>query len=67
MAVHPNHQKKGLGDAILKALLVKIKSDAPADGEPYISLLADGPGRPLYVKNGFVESAPGSIGMILKS
>jgi GNAT superfamily N-acetyltransferase len=66
MAVHPNHQKRGLGDAVLKALLAKIKQDAPADGEPYVSLLADGPGRPLYMKNGFVESAPESLGMILK-
>ncbi|KAJ5771053.1 Acyl-CoA N-acyltransferase [Penicillium nucicola] len=67
MAVDPGHQRKGLGDAILKALLAKIKQDAPADGKPYISLLADGPGRPLYAKNGFVESAPASLGMVLKN
>ncbi|KAJ5633444.1 Acyl-CoA N-acyltransferase [Penicillium lividum] len=67
MAVHPEHQKKGLGDAILKALLWEIKTRAPADGKPYISLLADEAGRKLYFKNGFVESAPESLGMVLKS
>ncbi|KAJ5771569.1 Acyl-CoA N-acyltransferase [Penicillium odoratum] len=67
MAVHPEHQKKGLGDAILKALLWKIRTRAPADGKPYISLLADEAGRKLYSKNGFVESAPESLGMVLKS
>ncbi|KAJ5931144.1 Acyl-CoA N-acyltransferase [Penicillium verhagenii] len=67
MAVHPEHQKKGLGDVILKKLLREIKQQAPSDGKPYISLLADEAGRKLYFKNGFVESAPGSLGMVLKS
>lgn len=66
MAVHPEHQKRGLGDAIVKALLRKIKQEAPKDGEPYISLLADKPGRRLYERNGFVETAPHSLGMMLK-
>ncbi|KAJ5852732.1 uncharacterized protein N7529_012117 [Penicillium soppii] len=66
MAVHPEHQKRGLGDAIVKELLRKIKQEAPQDGKPYISLLADGPGRRLYEKNGFVETAPSSIGMVLE-
>ncbi|KAJ5354926.1 hypothetical protein N7541_005970 [Penicillium brevicompactum] len=65
MAVHPEHQKRGLGDAIVKALLQKIKQEAPEDGTPYISLLADRPGRRLYEKNGFVETAPHSLGMML--
>ena len=65
MAVDPGHQRKGLGDAVLKQLVRKIKEDSPADSKPYISLLADEPGRRLYSNNGFVESAPHSLGMIL--
>lgn len=64
MAVDPKHQKRGLGDAIVKALLQRIQQKAPNDGKPYISLLADGPGRRLYEKNGFVETAPHSLGMV---
>lgn len=65
MAVHPGHQRKGLGDQILKKLLHRISTTAPSDGKPYISLLADESGRSLYRKNGFVETAPHSLGMIL--
>ncbi|KXG52907.1 Acyl-CoA N-acyltransferase [Penicillium griseofulvum] len=67
MAVHPDHQRKGLGDVILKALVQEIYKKAPSDGNPYISLLADEAGRRLYSKNGFVESAPDSLGMVLRS
>jgi len=63
MAVHPEHQRKGLGDVILKALLWKIHNESPEDGEPYITLFADEAGRKLYYKNGFVDSAPGQLGM----
>ncbi|KAJ5812453.1 hypothetical protein N7474_008754 [Penicillium riverlandense] len=67
MAVHPGHQRKGLGDAILKTLLWKISKGAAQDGKPYISLFADEAGRRLYHKNGFVEAAPGQLGMVLPS
>ncbi|KAL2813024.1 hypothetical protein BJX63DRAFT_432309 [Aspergillus granulosus] len=63
MAVLPEHQRKGLGDVVLKELLRYIKVNAP-EGEPYVNLLADPPGRKLYDKNGFVESAPVSTGMV---
>ncbi|EHK46036.1 hypothetical protein TRIATDRAFT_220011 [Trichoderma atroviride IMI 206040] len=66
MAIHPQHQRKGLGDQILKRLLWEISAQAPKDGAPYITLMADGPGRKLYQKNGFVETAPHSLGMVLK-
>ncbi|KAJ6115447.1 Acyl-CoA N-acyltransferase [Penicillium sp. IBT 16267x] len=66
MAVHPDHQKKGLGNVILKTLLREIKKRAPSDGKPYISLLADEAGRKLYFQNGFVESAPEEMGMVLE-
>ncbi|PKX89271.1 GNAT family N-acetyltransferase [Aspergillus novofumigatus IBT 16806] len=64
MAVLPDHQRKGLGDIILKTLLAKIRSEAP-EGKPYVNLLADPPGRKLYAKNGFVESAPKELGMMM--
>ncbi|KAL5340237.1 hypothetical protein BJX70DRAFT_361863 [Aspergillus crustosus] len=63
MAVLPEHQRKGLGDVVLKALLEYIRVNAP-EGEPYVNLLADPPGRRLYQRNGFVDSAPGSVGMV---
>jgi GNAT superfamily N-acetyltransferase len=68
MAVSKDHQRKGLGDAVLKHLLHKIKSTAPVeDGfPPYINLLADPPGRKLYERNGFVYTAPRSLGMVYK-
>lgn len=68
MAVARDHQRKGLGDAILKHLLHKIKTTAPVeDGFPlYINLLADPPGRKLYERNGFGYTAPRSLGMVYK-
>lgn len=65
MAVHPDHQRKGLGDAILKALLRQIHREAPADGKPYITLFADEAGRRLYYNNGFEDAAPGQLGMAI--
>lgn len=62
MAVLPEHQRRGLGDVVLKRLLERIRTHA-AEGEPYVTLFADGPGRKLYKKNGFVEAAPAQMGM----
>lgn len=62
MAVLPEHQRRGLGDAILKRLLARIKSHA-APGTAYVTLGADAPGRKLYAKNGFKETAPKEVGM----
>lgn len=63
MAVLPLHQRRGLGDALLGALLTDIRSRAPADA--YINLLADPPGVRLYERPGFQATAPGSVGMAL--
>lgn len=67
MATLPDHQRKGLGGAILKELLAYIAINAPHDesqGEcPYVTLFADGPGRRLYEKHGFKEAAPAQMGM----
>lgn len=64
MTVLPEHQRRGLGDVMLKHLLATIKKRS-AKGLAYISLVADPPGRVLYTKNGFKESAPASLGMSL--
>jgi ribosomal protein S18 acetylase RimI-like enzyme len=64
VAVLPEHQRQGLGDEILRALLDQVRRAAPAGA--YISLLADPPGRRLYQRHGFVETAPESIGMALR-
>jgi GNAT superfamily N-acetyltransferase len=63
MAVLPEHQRRGIGAVILTSLIDRIYREAPP--EPYITLLADGPGRGLYARHGFVPTAPQSIGMKL--
>ena len=63
IAVLPEHQRRGLGGAVLSNLLEQIRLRAPSGA--YVSLLADPPGRPLYARWGFVETAPGSVGMAL--
>jgi ribosomal protein S18 acetylase RimI-like enzyme len=63
MAVLPEHQHRGIGAAVLDHLLDAIGDRAPAD--PYVTLMADAPGRALYARHGFVDTAPHSIGMVL--
>lgn len=63
MAVLPLHQRRGLGDALLSALLTDVRSRAP--GDAYVNLLADPPGVRLYERHGFEATAPGSVGMAL--
>lgn len=64
MAVLPAHQRRGIGDAVLAALLRRIAETAPPGA--YVNLLADPPGRRLYERHGFAETAPGSVGMALR-
>lgn len=61
MAVLPGHQGQGLGGAVLEHLLAAIRADAPPGA--YVSLMADGPGQPLYARHGFEDRAPRTIGM----
>ncbi len=63
MAVLPEHQRRGLGDRMLATLLDRVREHAPAGA--WINLLADPPGRRLYARHGFRETAPGSIGMAM--
>jgi ribosomal protein S18 acetylase RimI-like enzyme len=64
MAVLPEHQRRGLGNTVLTALLHHVQDHAPAGGA-HVSLLADPPGRRLYARHGFSETAPDSIAMAL--
>lgn len=63
MAVLPSFQRRGIGAAILTALVDVIADRAPAGA--YVTLLADEPGRPLYRRHGFVETAPATVSMVL--
>ena len=63
MAVLPDHQRRGIGGAILTELVDTIHASAPE--APYITLLADPPGRPLYRQHGFEPTAPRTVGMYL--
>jgi ribosomal protein S18 acetylase RimI-like enzyme len=64
LAVLPEHQRRGLGDEILRTLLDQVRQAAPPGA--YVNLLADRPGRRLYERHGFTETAPQSIGMALR-
>ena len=63
MATLPDHQRHGLGGEILEALLGAIRAVAPPGA--FVTLLADAPGRALYARHGFTDTAPDSIGMAL--
>ncbi|MCM5558523.1 GNAT family N-acetyltransferase [Pleomorphomonas sp. JP5] len=61
IAVEPDHQGRGLGKAIMSALMEELRQIAPA--EAYVSLIADGDAKHLYAQYGFEPTAPASIGM----
>lgn len=66
IATLPEHQRQGLGDAIMPNLLGRIRSHAPPGA--FVTLLADPPGRRLYERHGFKETAlysPYSAGMTI--
>ena len=61
IAVEPAHQGRGVGKAIMSALMKELRQLAPA--EAYVSLIADGDAKHLYAQYGFEPTAPASIGM----
>ena len=63
IAVHPEHGGRGLGKAIVGALVQHLDAVAPAGA--HINLQADGPAEHLYAKFGFRQTAPASVGMDL--
>ena len=63
IAVEPPHQGRGLGKAIVSAIVTHLKETAPAGA--YVSLIADGEAHRLYAQFGFKPTAPAAIGMAL--
>jgi ribosomal protein S18 acetylase RimI-like enzyme len=59
MAVHPDHQGRGLGTAMMDELVAYLDREAPPDA--YVNLFADVQG--FYERWGFAETAPESVGM----
>jgi len=61
MAVHPSHQGRGLGKAIMTSLIDQLRVSALPGA--YVSLIADGEAHRLYAQFGFKPTMPKSIGM----
>ena len=61
IAVEPEHQRRGLGKAIVGKIVEHLKQSAPAGA--HVSLIADGLAHHLYAQFGFKPTAPDSIGM----
>lgn len=61
IAIDPAHQRRGLGKAVMAALVDWLQAHAP--DRAYVSLIADGDARHLYAGFGFAETAPRSVGM----
>lgn len=59
VAVHPEHQRKGLGKRIMQALVDHVDKHAPS---AYVSLVAEPAGQKLYPQYGFQDVKP-SVGM----
>lgn len=59
VAVHPEHQRCGLGKRIMKALIDYVDAHAP---QAYVSLVAEPAAQKLYPQYGFKDVQP-SIGM----
>lgn len=59
VAVHPEHQRRGLGKRIMKALIDYVDAHAP---QAYVSLVAEPVAQKLYPQYGFKDVQP-SIGM----
>ncbi|USP72730.1 acetyltransferase, GNAT family [Curvularia clavata] len=55
VAVHPHHQRNGLGKRIVELLVGFADEHAP---HAYVSLVADLPGQQLYQKYGFEDVKP---------
>lgn len=61
IAVHPDHQGRGLGKTITQTIMSYVSRKLPVSA--YVSLIADVPANKLYEKFGFKETAPRSLGM----
>ena len=61
IAVDPADQGRGIGTAVVAALMARLREIAPA--EAHVSLIADGEAHRLYAQHGFAPTAPAAIGM----
>ncbi|KAF3035603.1 hypothetical protein E8E11_001355 [Didymella keratinophila] len=59
VAVHPEHQRRGLGKCIMQTLIDYVDANAP---QAYVSLVAEPAAQKLYPQYGFKDVQP-SIGM----
>lgn len=59
MAVHPDHQRRGLGTLVMEAIEGFVERDAPPGA--YVNLMADVDG--FYERFGYTETRPASKGM----
>ena len=64
IAIHPGHQRQGLGSRIMQALVDWLHANAPASS--YVCLIADHGAPALYQKFGFEFTAPVSVGMAMR-
>lgn len=64
IAVEPAHQGKGLGKAIMSALVARLREAAPS--RAHVALIADGEAHRLYAQYGFTLTAPGGVGMQMR-
>ncbi len=64
IAVHPQHQRQGLGTRIMESLMSYLREHAPPSA--YVSLIADEGAPELYRRFGFEPTAPASVGMALQ-
>ncbi|WP_313690963.1 GNAT family N-acetyltransferase [Halorarum halobium] len=62
MAVHPDHQRRGLGARLMDAVMTFVEADAPPGA--YVNLMADVDG--FYERFGFEETRPASKGMFYR-
>lgn len=62
IAVHPDHQGRGLGTRITRALVDWLHENAPPSA--YVNLVADVEG--FYERFGFEPTAPASVGMFIR-
>ncbi|WP_266078581.1 GNAT family N-acetyltransferase [Haladaptatus caseinilyticus] len=62
MAVHPDHQRQGLGSRMMERLMRYVEENAPEGA--YVNLMADVEG--FYEQFGFEYTAPASRGMYLR-